>query len=222
MATRRTSHRPRRPALQELAKRHLWMHFTRMGAYADARRPDHRARRGLLRLGRARQPLPRRPLGALLLQHRPRPRRRRAGRRRPGERARLLHHLVLRAPAGDRAGRGSPRSRPGTSTASSSPAAAARRSSRRSSSPASTTSSPATRPRRRSSRARSPTTAPPRRAGRDGHPGAARAVRAAHARRLPRPQHERLPPARRRRRRRRSPRPCASGSCSRGPTPSPP
>ena len=38
-----------------------------------------------------------------------------------------------------------------------------------------------------------------RRALRDGHPGAAHAVRAAHARRLPRAQHERLPPARRRR-----------------------
>ena len=52
--------------LQELAKRHLWMHFTRMGAYADARGPDHRPRRRLLRLGRARQPLPRRPLLAVL------------------------------------------------------------------------------------------------------------------------------------------------------------
>ena len=57
----------RRPRdLQELAKRHLWMHFTRMGAYADARGADHRARRGLLRLRRARQALPRRPRRAVL------------------------------------------------------------------------------------------------------------------------------------------------------------
>ena len=36
-------HRDREPPpgtdLQELAKRHLWMHFTRMGAYADAEVP---------------------------------------------------------------------------------------------------------------------------------------------------------------------------------------
>ena len=35
-----------------LARRHLWMHFSRLGAFADARRPGHRAGRGLLRLGR--------------------------------------------------------------------------------------------------------------------------------------------------------------------------
>ena len=99
--------------LQELAKRHLWMHFTRMGAYEDARGPDHRARRGLLRLGPARQALPRRARRAVLREHRPRPRRPRAGRRRPGEGARLLHHLVLRAPAGDRAGRARRRPRAG-------------------------------------------------------------------------------------------------------------
>ena len=48
-------------SLQELARRHLWLHFSRMGAYdRGARDPDHRPRRGLLRLGRARQSLPRR------------------------------------------------------------------------------------------------------------------------------------------------------------------
>ena len=61
------------------------------------------ARRRLLRLGRARQPLPRRAQRAVLREHRPRPRRHRAGRRRPGQGARLLHDLVLRAPARDRA-----------------------------------------------------------------------------------------------------------------------
>ena len=69
-----------------------------------ARRPDHRPRRGLLRLGRARQPLPRRPLGAVLRQRRPRAHRARRGGRAPGRGARLLHELELRAPARDRAG----------------------------------------------------------------------------------------------------------------------
>ena len=110
------------------------------------RDPDHRARRGLLRLRRARQALPRRPLGALLRERRPRPRRARRGGRRAGQGARLLHELELRAPAGDRAGRADRRaSRPATSTASSSPRAARRRSSRPGSWRASTTSSAATR-----------------------------------------------------------------------------
>ena len=133
-----------------------------MGAYEDARRADHRPRRRRLRLGRERQPLSRRALGALLRQRRPRPHGARRGRRRAGRGARLLHALELRAPAGDRA-RGADRapSRPPTSTASSSPPAARRPSSRRSSSRAPTTSAPATRGRPSSSPARSPTTAPP-------------------------------------------------------------
>ena len=68
-----------------------------------ARDPDHRPRRRLLRLRPARPPLPRRAVRPLLREHRPRPRRGRAGRRRPGEGARLLHELGLRAPEGDRA-----------------------------------------------------------------------------------------------------------------------
>ncbi len=72
---------------------------------AGPRDPDHRPRRGLLRLRRARQPLPRRPLGALLRQRRPRPHRARRGGRPPGRGARLLHALELRPPARDRAGR---------------------------------------------------------------------------------------------------------------------
>ena len=76
-----------------------------MGAYgARPRDPDHHPRRGLLRLRRARQPLPRRPLRPLLRQRRPRPHRARRGGRPPGRRARLLHALELRPPAGDRAG----------------------------------------------------------------------------------------------------------------------
>ena len=67
------------------------------------RDPDHRPRRGLLRLRRARQPLPRRPLRPLLRQRRPRPHRARRGRRPPGRGARLLHALELRPPARDRA-----------------------------------------------------------------------------------------------------------------------
>ena len=78
------------------------------------RDPDHRPGRGLLRLGRARQQLPRRPQRAVLREHRPRPRRRRPGRRRPGQRARLLHQLVLRAPAARSSSpRGSPSLAPG-------------------------------------------------------------------------------------------------------------
>ncbi len=93
------------PSLQQLARRHLWMHFSRMGGYG----PDHEIPiitrgRGLLRLRRARQPLPRRALRPLLRQRRPRPHRVRRGRRPPGRRARLLHALELRPPAGDRTG----------------------------------------------------------------------------------------------------------------------
>ncbi len=66
--------------------------------------PDHHPRRGRLRLRRARQPLPRRPLRPLLLQRGPRPRRDRRGDGAPGPRARLRHQLELRAPARDRAG----------------------------------------------------------------------------------------------------------------------
>ena len=55
------------------ARRHLWMHFTRMSTYADHDDPDHRARRGRLRLGLARQALPRRPVGTVRRPGRPRP-----------------------------------------------------------------------------------------------------------------------------------------------------
>ena len=41
--------------LQDLAKRHLWMHFTQMARYDDHEIPIIVARRGLLRLRRARQ-----------------------------------------------------------------------------------------------------------------------------------------------------------------------
>ena len=93
------------------------------------RDPHHRPRRGLLRLGRPRQEVPRRAQRPVLRQHRPRPPRRRPGRRRPGARAGLLHQLVLRAPARDRAGGADRLARArATSTASSSPAAARRRS----------------------------------------------------------------------------------------------
>ena len=77
------------------------------------RDPDHRPRRGLLRLRRARQPLPRRALGAVLRQRRPRPHRVRRGGGPPGRGARLLHAVELRAPAGDRAGGADRLARPG-------------------------------------------------------------------------------------------------------------
>ena len=72
---------------------------------ARRRGAGDRQGRGLLRLRRARQALPRRALGAVLREHRPRPRRARRGGRRAGDGARLLHELELRPPAVDRAGR---------------------------------------------------------------------------------------------------------------------
>ena len=113
--------------LQELAKRHLWMHFSRMGAYADgAEIPiivrgdgcyvwDEHGNRYLdglsalfcVNIGHGRADVAQ--AGADQAQG-----------------ARLLHQLVLRAPARDRARRADrrPRAR-ATSTACSSPAAAA-------------------------------------------------------------------------------------------------
>ena len=55
--------RPDRLDLQQPAKEHLWMHFTRMGGYAQSGRADHRARRRLLPRGHERQALPRRAGG---------------------------------------------------------------------------------------------------------------------------------------------------------------
>ena len=91
--------------LQELAKRHLWMHFTRMASLCRSRDADHRPRRGLLRVGPARQALPRWALRAVLREHRPRSGGHRPGRGRPGQGAWVLHQLVLRPSGGDRAGR---------------------------------------------------------------------------------------------------------------------
>ena len=54
---------PKRDAgsgLQEIARKHLWMHFADGRLRRRARDPDHRPGRGPLRLGRPRQPLPRR------------------------------------------------------------------------------------------------------------------------------------------------------------------
>ena len=44
MASTEQAVRTGQSTLQELAKRHLWMHFTRMSAYDDARGSDHRPR----------------------------------------------------------------------------------------------------------------------------------------------------------------------------------
>ena len=98
------------------------------------------ARRGLLRVGRARQALPRRarrassPCSSATVAP--------TSPQAAATQAETLEYFpiwTLRAPAGDRAGRPrSPSSRPATSTGCSSPPAAPRRSSRRGSSPAST------------------------------------------------------------------------------------
>ena len=129
--------------LSEPARRHLWMHFTRLGGDPRRAGADHRVRRGLLRLRRRRQALPRRALGALLRQRRPRPARARARRRRRS----CASSTSTRTGATPTRARSSspsasPGSRPATSTASSSPPAARRRSSRRSSWRAPTTASP--------------------------------------------------------------------------------
>ncbi len=95
--------------LTELAHRHLWMHFSRLGSYgADA--PVHVIARGegSYAVGHHRAPAPRRPVGVVHRAGRPRPprsRRRGAG---PGRDARVLPDLDVRAPARDRA-RGAPR-----------------------------------------------------------------------------------------------------------------
>ena len=103
----------RTPSLQELAQRHLWMHFSRMGAYgADHEIPiivrgegcyvyDEHGKRyldGLSGLFCVNAGHGRAELGEA------------AGA--PGRRARLLHALELRPPAGDRAGGADRRARP--------------------------------------------------------------------------------------------------------------
>ena len=70
--------------LQAAAKRHLWMHFTRMSTLRRPRGPDHRARRRRLRLGLARQALPRRAVRAVRRPGRARPSRDRRRRRQAG------------------------------------------------------------------------------------------------------------------------------------------
>ena len=174
-------------ALQEQARKHLWMHFTRMGAFDDEHEIpiivrgegcyvyDQHGNRYLDGLVRA-----------VLREHRPRPRGGRPGRRRPGEGARLLHELGLRAPEVDRARRAHRRPRARRPQ----PrllhlGRLARRSTPRSSSAASTTSSPATPAATRSSAASSPTTA--RRWARSRRPASrtrgARSSRCSRARR---------------------------------------
>ena len=156
------------------------------------RRPGAGARRGLPRLGRARQSLLRRAQRAVLRQHRPRPRRHRAGRRRPGQGARVLHELVLRAPAGDRAcGEDRLARARATSTASSSRAAA--REAVESAIKLVRQYHKLTGQSEQDEDHRARDGLPRHDAGRDhrdGHHEPARAVRAVHARRLPRPEHE--------------------------------
>ena len=142
----------------------------------EPRDPGDRARRGLVRLRRARQPLHGRAVGAVLRERRPRPRRAGRGGRAPGQGARLLHQLELRPPGRDRAGRAHRRrSRPGdlnrvffTSGGSEAVESAwklARQYHKLTGRPAST----------RSSRARPPTTAPP--SGRSRSPASLRCAR---------------------------------------------
>ena len=195
--------RRRATDLQELAQRHLWLHFARMGGYDEGHEIpiiargegcyvwDDHGKRYLDALS-----------ALFCVEHRPRPPRRRPGRRRPGARAGLLHQLVLRAPARDRA-RGAHRlaraRRPQPRLLHQ--RRLARRSRPRSSSPASTTSSRA-RPNKTKVIARETAYhgATLGALSATGHHADAHAVRALHARRLPRAQHEPLPPGARLRR----------------------
>ena len=128
--------------LQQLAKDHLWMHFTRMGGYRDAEMPIIVRGDGLLPRGRQRQALPRRARRPVLGQHRLRLTARRSGRRRSSRCASCPSTRTGRTRTRARSSSRprSRRSRPATSTACSSSPAARRRSSRRGSSRGSTTS----------------------------------------------------------------------------------
>ena len=147
--------------LDSAARDHLWMHFTRLSAYANSPIPIIARGEGAYIWDTQRQALPRRSRRAVRRAGRPRPPGARRRRRQAGRRAGLLPDLVVRAPEGRSSWpTGSPTSRPATSTGSSSPPAAPRRSSRRGSSPAATSSGSASRARSRRSPATSPTTAP--------------------------------------------------------------
>ena len=226
--------------LQQLARDHLWMHFTRMGGYGEGETCRSSSRATGATSGRERQALPRRARRAVLRQHRLRLRRGdRPGRARADARAAVLHQLVVRAPAGDRArgrarlaraGRPQPRllrlgrlggGRVGVEArAAVLPRRAARSRSgtrlARARDPTTTRSSQASRRGRaatRRSRGTSPTTA--RRMGAlsiNGIPAMPDAVRAAPPRGAARPQHEPLPPARRRDRGRSSRSSCSTTS----------
>ena len=90
--------------LQALAKRHLWMHFTRMGAYESADVPVIARGEGCYVWDTQGNRYLDGALRAVLRERRARARRDRRGHGRAGGRARLLHQLELRAPARDRAG----------------------------------------------------------------------------------------------------------------------
>ena len=160
-----------------------------------ARRAHHRQGRGPPHLGLAGQEVHRRPLRPLRRQRRPRaqaPRRgRRASRRRSSPSSRSGR---TRIPPRSSSPTGSPTTRPATSTASSSPPAAARPSRPRSSSP-STTGSCRAGPTKHKviSRAIAYHGTPAGRPRDHRHPGDEGDVRAGHPRRLPGAEHQLLP-----------------------------
>ena len=91
--------------LQQAARDHLWMHFTRMGAYGDAEVPIIVRGDGCYLEDCERQALPRRARRAVRRAARVLARRRdRPGGARADEGAAVLHQLVVRASARDRAG----------------------------------------------------------------------------------------------------------------------
>ena len=85
--------------LQALAKRTSGCTSRGMSAYAPTRRPDHRPRRGVPRLGRDGQPLLDGLSRAVLRQRRPRARRDRRGEADQAEELGFFTNWSLRAPA---------------------------------------------------------------------------------------------------------------------------
>ena len=129
----------RRPTSRTLARRHLWMHFTDLAGFQRRRAPDHRPGRGVLRLGPARPPLPRRAVRPVRRAGRPRPERAGRGGGPSGRAARRTSRSGASAtnrPSSSPPGW--PTWRPATSTASSSRRVDRRRWSRRGSWPGST------------------------------------------------------------------------------------
>ena len=196
-------------AMQDAARRHLWLHFTRMSSYADGEVPVIVRGSGPVRVRPAGQALPGRAVRPVREPDRARPQ----GGRRGGRAAGAASWPTSRSGPTPTRGpsswpSGSPPWPPATSTGCSSPPAAPRRSSRPGSWPSSTSRPSASRAGTRCSAATSPTTA--RRWARwpsPGCPAIKEPFEPLPAGRGPGAEHQLLPRARLRRRRPRGVRP---------------